>query len=99
MTRQASAPPADFEDEFVRGLTEIFETKIAFNQVLGLKITRLRPEGVSGRIRSGSDRLGRAGRIRNRSGAGAPGDGAPAPVLVAESRPRNLTIRSTNCAI
>ncbi len=58
MTRQASALPADFEDEFVRGLTEIFETKIAFNQVLGLEITRLRPEGVSGRIRMKPDLVG-----------------------------------------
>jgi uncharacterized protein (TIGR00369 family) len=49
MTRlTVSARP--FEPEFVRGLTEIFEQKILFNRVIGLKITTLRPEGVTGRI-------------------------------------------------
>lgn len=41
---------SDFEDAFVTGLKAIFEEKIVFNQVLGLKITRLQPEGVGGRI-------------------------------------------------
>jgi len=49
MTR--NPPPAvEFEPEFVAGLKSIFEDKIVFNRVLGLKITRLHPEGVSGRI-------------------------------------------------
>lgn len=49
MTRKPS-PPAEFEPEFVAGLTAIFEDKIVFNQLLGLKITRLQAEGVAGRI-------------------------------------------------
>ena len=40
----------EFEPEFIEGLTRIFEEKIVFNQVLGLKLTSLRPERVSGRI-------------------------------------------------
>jgi len=44
------SPPADFEPEFVAGLKHMFEEKIVFNQVLGLKITRLQPTGVGGRI-------------------------------------------------
>lgn len=46
-------PPADpvrFEAEFIAGLRLIFEEKIAFNQVLGLKITELQPERVTARI-------------------------------------------------
>jgi uncharacterized protein (TIGR00369 family) len=44
------APVTEFEPEFVTGLKAIFEEKIVFNQVLGLKITRLTPTRVSARI-------------------------------------------------
>lgn len=43
-------PPKEFEPEFIQGLVSIFEEKIVFNRVLGLKITAVRPEGVTGRI-------------------------------------------------
>jgi len=39
-----------FEDEFITGLKEVFEEKIVFNQLLGLKITSLRPTLVTARI-------------------------------------------------
>ena len=39
-----------FEDEFVLGLTKVFEELIVFNQVLGLKITSLKPTLVRARI-------------------------------------------------
>lgn len=42
--------PAQFEPEFIAGLKSIFEDKIVFNTVLGLKITSLKPERVVGRI-------------------------------------------------
>jgi len=45
-----AAPPPPFEPEFVAGLKTIFEERIAFNQVLGLKIERLQADGVVGRI-------------------------------------------------
>jgi uncharacterized protein (TIGR00369 family) len=45
--RNALAP---FENEFVAGLKSIFEEKIVFNQLLGLKITSLMPDRVAGRI-------------------------------------------------
>jgi len=44
------APVTEFEPEFVTGLKAIFEEKIVFNQVLGLKITSLAPTRVSARI-------------------------------------------------
>ncbi len=40
----------EFEAEFVDGLKKIFEEMIVFNQVLGLKVTSLKPERVIGRI-------------------------------------------------
>ncbi len=42
--------PVVFEEEFVAGLKKIFEERIAFNQVLGLKITAVTPERVAARI-------------------------------------------------
>jgi acyl-coenzyme A thioesterase PaaI-like protein len=39
-----------FEPEFVERLKEIFEERIVFNQVLGLKIDTMDAEGVSGHI-------------------------------------------------
>ena len=42
--------PKEFEPEFVKALITIFEEKILFNQVLGLKITSLTPERATGRI-------------------------------------------------
>jgi uncharacterized protein (TIGR00369 family) len=50
MTRHPPAVAVVFEEEFVTGLRSIFEDKIVFNSVLGLKIVELRPEQVVGRI-------------------------------------------------
>jgi uncharacterized protein (TIGR00369 family) len=50
MTRHPPAVPVVFEEEFVTGLRSIFEDRIVFNRVLGLKITELRPDRVIGRI-------------------------------------------------
>lgn len=51
MTRQSVPFPAEgFEPEFIAGLKDIFEEKIVFNQVLGLKIVTLNPDRVTARI-------------------------------------------------
>jgi uncharacterized protein (TIGR00369 family) len=42
--------PSPFEPEFVEALRDIFERRIVFNQVLGLRIDGVAPERVSGRI-------------------------------------------------
>ncbi|MDF2467006.1 MAG: hypothetical protein K0Q43_5241 [Ramlibacter sp.] len=55
-TAVANAP--EFEPEFVASLKGIFEDKILFNRVLGLKITTLLPEGVTGRIGMKQDLVG-----------------------------------------
>jgi uncharacterized protein (TIGR00369 family) len=56
MTRNAT--PAAFEPEFVKGLSQIFEEKIVFNRVLGLKVTGLRPDLAMGRIDMKQDLVG-----------------------------------------
>jgi uncharacterized protein (TIGR00369 family) len=51
LTLHPQTPPAlEFEEEFVAGLKSIFEEKIVFNQLLGLKITSLKAERVTARI-------------------------------------------------
>ncbi|MBI2769710.1 MAG: thioesterase family protein [Burkholderiales bacterium] len=50
MTKTAAQAPAQFEPEFIAGLKDIFEEKIVFNRVLGLKIALLAADRVSGRI-------------------------------------------------
>ena len=42
--------PVQFEPEFIDGVRDIFETKIVFNSVLGLKITAIEPHEVRARI-------------------------------------------------
>ena len=42
--------PVEFEPEFVNGLRRIFEEMVVFNQVIGLKITSIKPDQVRGRI-------------------------------------------------
>ncbi|MDH5540783.1 MAG: thioesterase family protein [Rhizobacter sp.] len=47
-----------FEADFVTGLCEIFEQRICFNQLLGLKIDSLEAEGVAGHIPMRGELLG-----------------------------------------
>jgi uncharacterized protein (TIGR00369 family) len=42
--------PIAFEPEFIRAITKIFEKDIVFNRTLGLKITSVTPQGVTGHI-------------------------------------------------
>ena len=49
MTAAASPAPV-FEAEFVSGLTTLFEERIPFNHVLGLRIDTLAPGGVTGHL-------------------------------------------------
>ena len=58
MKKQLPGPTTTFEPEFVEGLREIFEERIVFNRVLGLKIVTLEPERVVGRIEMKNDLVG-----------------------------------------
>jgi len=55
---KTEAAPLPFEPEFIAGVKAIFEEKIAFNRVLGLKITRLSADGASGAIQMRPDLVG-----------------------------------------
>ena len=46
----AQPPAIEFEEEFVGGLKSLFEDKIVFNKMLGLKITSIKPERATARI-------------------------------------------------
>ena len=48
----------EFEEEFVVGLKKVFEEMIVFNQILGLKITSLKPRQVTARIDMKRDLIG-----------------------------------------
>jgi uncharacterized protein (TIGR00369 family) len=58
MTKNPLASTVEFEPEFIAGLKEIFEERIVFNRVLGLKIVSLKPDMVSGRIDMKPDLIG-----------------------------------------
>ena len=52
------ASPIVFEPEFIAGLRDIFEDKIVFNRILGLKIMELTPERTRARIDMRNDLVG-----------------------------------------
>ena len=60
--------PREFEPEFVQALIEIFEEKIVFNRVLGLKITSLGPERATGRIAMRDELIGHPAHQRLHGG-------------------------------
>ena len=58
MSQAAPIASTSFEPAFIAGLRLIFEEKIVFNQMLGLKVTSVQPEGVVGRIDMKSELVG-----------------------------------------
>ncbi len=62
------APVPEFEEEFEIGLKAIFEEKIVFNQLLGLKITSIKADRVIGRIDMRPELIGHAAHHRIHGG-------------------------------
>ena len=58
MSAAAAPAPAAFDAEFVAGLTTLFEERIAFNRVIGLRIDRIAPERVTGRLEMRPELIG-----------------------------------------
>ena len=54
----AGNPSVQFEDEFVDGLKTIFEEKIVFNQLLGLKVSSVMPDRVTARLQMRRELIG-----------------------------------------
>ena len=50
MSKHTAAPPLPFEPEFVEGLRQVFEQRIPFNQVFGLKLVEMAADHVVGRV-------------------------------------------------
>ena len=61
-------PHPPFEAEFVSGLKDIFEQRIVFNRVLGLRIGEVGGEAVSGTIEMRDDLIGHYGHHRLHGG-------------------------------
>ncbi len=57
-----------FEAEFVSGLKDIFEQRIVFNRVLGLRIGEVSGEAVTGTIEMRDDLIGHYGHHRLHGG-------------------------------
>jgi uncharacterized protein (TIGR00369 family) len=81
-TKTAAAQAPQFEPEFVASLKEMFEERIVFNRVLGLKITTLAPDGVKGRIDMKQDLIGHFSHSRLHGGVISAGLDAMAGLAV-----------------
>jgi uncharacterized protein (TIGR00369 family) len=57
-TTATAVPPIAFEPECVAMLKDLFEEKVVFNRVMGLKITDVAPDKVSGRLAMKPDLVG-----------------------------------------
>ena len=62
-------PEIEFEEEFVTGLKKVYEEMIVFNQVLGLKITSLKPTQVRARMDMKHELIGHYSHNRIHGGA------------------------------
>lgn len=74
--------PAPFEPEFIAGLKAMFEERMAFNRVLGLKITGVKPELVTGRIAMKPELVGHYSHNRLHGGVVSAGLDAMAGLAV-----------------
>ncbi|MDR1969564.1 MAG: thioesterase family protein [Burkholderiaceae bacterium] len=50
MSKHAPAPPPPFEPEFIEGLRHLFEERIVFNRVIGIRLTDIAAGRVTGRV-------------------------------------------------
>lgn len=56
--RQITPPDVAFEPEFVAGLKDIFEEKVVFNKLIGLKVDELRGDCVTAHLDMRPDLIG-----------------------------------------
>ncbi len=57
-TPSAPAGPVEFEPEFIELVRDLFENRIVFNRVLGLRVQDVTPERVTARIDMKPDLIG-----------------------------------------
>jgi acyl-coenzyme A thioesterase PaaI-like protein len=58
MTKSPAPPAAEFEPEFIAALQHLFEEQINFNKAIGLRVTSVKAEGVTGRLDMKPDLVG-----------------------------------------
>ena len=58
MTRPIPTPPQAFEPEFVEGLRHVFEQRIPFNRLLGVKVIEMAGDHVMARVDMRPDLVG-----------------------------------------
>ena len=63
-----AAPAVPFEPEFIAALTTLFEETIAFNRTLGLRITAIAADHVTGSLAMRPDLIGHRGHQRLHGG-------------------------------
>lgn len=63
-----ASPSKPFEPEFIAGLKDIFEQRIVFNQVIGLRIHTLADDGVTGHLAMRPELIGHYGHQRLHGG-------------------------------
>lgn len=94
MTKHTSHPPipfTEFEPEFIEILRDLFEEKVVFNHVLGLKITHLHPDRVAARIDMKPELIGHYTHHRLHGGAISAGlDATGALAIMAASAGRHM---------
>ncbi|MES2977150.1 MAG: thioesterase family protein [Pseudomonadota bacterium] len=56
--RSTEQVPVEFEPEFIEGLTDLYENKIVFNHVLGLKVVSLAADHVVASLTMRNDLIG-----------------------------------------
>ena len=66
--KNTQAEIVQFEPEFLAGLHEIFEKRVAFNQIIGLKIGEISPALVHGHIAMRPELIGHAAYERIHGG-------------------------------
>ena len=90
--------PSEFEPEFVVRLKEIFEERIVFNRVLGLRIDTLSADGVSGHIDMHDDLIGHFAHQRLHGGVISAGlDAMGGLAVMAAIGARHLDETPTQC--
>ena len=84
MTKNKTAPTEaiPFEPEFIAGLKQMFEEQIPFNRLLGLQITSMTADGVTGRIEMKQDLIGHFSHNRLHGGVISAGLDAMAGLAV-----------------
>lgn len=68
MTPPPPTGPTPFEADFIDGLKDIFEQRIVFNRVIGLRIGTLDAEGVTGHLEMRHELVGHYGHQRLHGG-------------------------------